>query len=523
MTFLKYNFLFIILLISSYSFAQNTFSTSIHIPDSNDYSTEIFEHDNHYYFSTNGACFLSFPISSCFHVVKLDSTGQEVWRRKFEDLDIGLTEPSRFLINFLPNNTMLLTAAVRMSSADIYHPHLINLSLDGEVLWTKTFDNTVNTVLWQSQLLPSGNLLNFGWEQNDTGSHLVVRKIDMNGEVLFKKDLLNDCITADYTNNMSWMSDGNLIIGHYCRYDINKDYIIATKIDTLGNEIWTEYYDNMAFDVFDLQRGIVHPLPDGGYAFPWQDPIGNSTLHFKNTIFAFDSLRQPIWQLPLPEVQYLRRIDLNWVNHTANGDLVYVGTLLAESTDEIDGATCIGRISPAGEHKWIKYYLQTNDNDSPFPHPLLYYIAETSDGGLIASGRRKELNPDGPGDTTTNPWILKVDANGCMTSGCTDTIIYLQNDSVIVNTKEPIFQQATYFHLSPNPADDKTQLDFITSATNRQTIKIFSIDGQLMQQIEIDGSDQTIEVDLVDFSAGIYVVALEEEGRVLQRERLIKR
>ncbi|MFT4973981.1 MAG: hypothetical protein ACI9JY_003195, partial [Saprospiraceae bacterium] len=33
---------------------------------------------------------------------------------------------------------------------------------------------------------------------------------------------------------------------------------------------------------------------------------------------------------------------------------------------------------------------------------------------------------------------------------------------------------------------------------------------------------QNVSFDLVDFPSGIYILSLEEDGQVLQRERLIK-
>lgn len=519
MTILKYNLFLILLLNINFAFTQNNFSISIDLSESNDSSVEVVEHDNYYYTSTLSSCFSISPLNSCFYIIKLDSEGQEIWRKKFEDLEIGLYHPSRFVINVLPNNTLLITAGVRVSGG-IRHPYLVNLSLDGEVLWTKTFDNTMHTVLWQSKLLPSGNLLNFGWEENSIGSHLVIRKIDMSGEVLMKKDIFTDC-PADLPNNMSWTSDGHLLIGHYCDYEFSQfdeKYVMATKIDTFGNEIWTEYYDDMPNLATDIIKGMVLPLPDEGYSFIWPKPLGGAW--YETTLFSYDSLRQSTWQLHLPEVLFESRMAVHYVNNTANGDLVWAGTLLGGTGSEF--VPCIGRVSPEGELKWIRYYRQT---DRPWDIvPRFSYITETSDGGFIASGFRRDQIENNPDQTDLNPWILKVGPDGCMTPGCTDETIYLQNDTAFVNTKDVLFNQPSYFQLSPNPADSKTQLNFLTTAANNnQTIKIFSIDGRLMQQIALEGSEQTIDINLVDFSAGIYVVTLEEEGQVLQRERLVKR
>lgn len=241
---------------------------------------------------------------------------------------------------------------------------------------------------------------------------------------------------------------------------------------------------------------------------------------YETTIYSFDSLRQPIWEYQLPEIPFEKQISTYYVNYTINGDLVYAGVLRGESG--LEYVPCIGRVSPEGEHKWVRYFFQT---DVPLLQAVstLYFIRETSDGGLIATGFRRDQNPNNPNQTDTNPWVLKVDADGCMTPDCTDEIIYFQNDSVIVDTKDVLLGESSDFLLSPNPADLETQINLLpTVAFKNKTIKILSIDGRLIQQIAMDGSEQMIDIDLSDFSIGIYVVTLEEDGQVLQRERLIK-
>jgi hypothetical protein len=392
------------------------------------------------------------------------------------------------------------------------------MDLDGDTLWTKTFDNEVNSVLWESKVLPSGNILNFGWEENGTGSHLTLRKISSAGDILWEKDLLTDC-SIDATNNLTWVDNEYLLIGHYCRVSPSGFYPMVTKIDTLGNEIWTEYREDLIFGFHDIQRGMVQPLPNGGYSFPWAMPP--EFFSYVTTIMGFDSTHQQIWDLSLPQIMNDTQTELYYVNRTSNGDLIWVGSLLGYN-DISEYINCIGRVSPTGESKWIRYYLNT---DRPWDFfNKFHYITETSDGGLLATGLRTDKYESDTTQTEGNIWLFKVDGDGCMTPGCTDETIYLMNDTAFVDTQEALFNKETYFLLSPNPADFETQVKFVTSAsTKNKTLKIFSINGHLIQQIELDGSDQTVEVNLVDFPSGIYIVTLEEYGQALQRERLIKR
>ena len=239
-------------------------------------------------------------------------------------------------------------------------------------------------------------------------------------------------------------------------------------------------------------------------------------------MLAFDSLHQPIWELQFPRIVNGPRTEIYYVNRAANGDLIWVGAL--SDHIETDLVPSIGRISPNGEMKWVRYYYHL---DRPWDFlQQLYYITETSDGGLIATGLRYDIdiNNPNPNYKEANIWLLKLDGEGCMTPGCTDETIYFQSDTAIVASNEIVKTNQTIFKIYPNPTSAETQIYFLSAAsTKNKTLKIFSINGHLMQQEELDGSNQTVKVDLVGFPSGIYVVALEQDGQVLQRERLIKR
>lgn len=513
--------LFIILVCFCDNFvsAQVTFSKSISIPETNDYAKDIYEFDGHYYTTSMTLCFNNNVINNCFYFIKTDLEGNVIWQKKFEDLDTRLDDPGAFIINYLANNTFLLTAVVAIDDTQ-YTPFLMNINTDGDTLWTKKLENEFWEAIWDAEILPSGNLITFGTARDGNGSvDLMVRQISPEGEEIFKNRIITDC-NAELPNNLTWTDDGHLLIGHYCRTGLSNYYPMVTKIDTSGNEIWTEYWEDLTTDFdFDIKKGMVQLLPNGGYAYPWATPPNNFT--YVTTIMGFDSTHQPIWELPLPQINNDTQTELYYVNQTANGDLIWTGSLLGYNGIS-KYINCIGRVSPTGESKWIRYYIH---EDRPWDFfNKLYYITETSDGGLLATGLRTDKYESDTTQTESNIWLFKVDGDGCMTPGCTDETIYLMNDTAFVDTQEALFNKETHFLLSPNPANFETQVKFVTSAsTKNKTLKVFSINGQLMQQIELDGSDQTVEVDLVDFPSGIYIVALEEDGQVLQRERLIKR
>jgi hypothetical protein len=284
----------------------------------------------------------------------------------------------------LTNNTFLLTGVVAIDDIQ-YTPFLMNINTDGDTLWTKKLENEFWETIWDAKLLPSGNLITFGTARDGNGNvNLITRQISPEGEEIFRKVIITDC-SAERPNNLTWSDDGHLFIGHYCRPSILSYYPMVTKIDTSGNEIWTNYYEDLTTDfTLDIREGMVQPLPDGGYSFPWGAPPDFFT--YVTTILAFDSTHQPIWELPLAQINDTRT-ELYYMNRAANGDLIWTESLLGYNGIS-RYVNCIGRASPTGESKWVRYYIH---EDRPWDFfNKFYYITETSDGGLLATGLRTD-------------------------------------------------------------------------------------------------------------------------------------
>jgi len=78
------------------------------------------------------------------------------------------------------------------------------------------------------------------------------------------------------------------------------------------------------------------------------------------------------------------------------------------------------------------------------------------------------------------------------------------------------------FQIYPNPFDEKTfvEVDFENQFNNAQ-VKAFNVLGQLVEVLNIEKTTNRIEVGQ-NWNAGIYMIALEVDGEILQTLKLVK-
>ncbi|MGB0932310.1 MAG: T9SS type A sorting domain-containing protein, partial [Chitinophagales bacterium] len=93
---------------------------------------------------------------------------------------------------------------------------------------------------------------------------------------------------------------------------------------------------------------------------------------------------------------------------------------------------------------------------------------------------------------------------------CTDIDVSIED--------EPLFQQNS-LHIFPNPTQDQVQFAWNTPATQ---LSVYTITGQLIEQVPLGLGQKALQLEVVDWQVGVYLVLLEgEKGAILGREKLV--
>ncbi|MBL7830326.1 MAG: hypothetical protein JNK41_04805, partial [Saprospiraceae bacterium] len=176
-----------------------------------------------------------------------------------------------------------------------------------------------------------------------------------------------------------------------------------------------------------------------------------------------------------------------------NGDYLGVGYAFVREnhwTNGLPNYECgfAFRIDSNGVMKWQRLYVDLEKEK--FGPMLLFNIAEADDGAIYLSGEIRDSIPNVPGSTLNgNIWLIKVGPDGCITPGCTDTVLK-------VATTKLLNQHPHLLSVFPNPGSDKVTIGWNDVPSPPKTLEIRTMAGQLIRSDHIDGNGGNATIDV---------------------------
>jgi hypothetical protein len=283
--------------------------------------------------------------------------------------------------------------------------------------------------------------------------------------------------------------------------------LFLTRTDSLGNVLWTKEYQT---NEDNYCNAYMTPLLNGGFVLGYCDPdwdVGDILVH----LFGTDSLGNLEWEYVFPK----RSPRLRRLITASNGDIIGCGIQTIE-----EGVTgdygFIFRMTQEGELLWKRAYQP----EQPVPIDIiseLNDVVETPDGGIAAIGTMLDSFPGG--GISPDVWLLKVDADGCLTPGCTDSIVTatVERRGGVLHTRRQVF-----FRLWPNPVSGEAQVAFYQPAPQGARLRVFNAQGMPVAQQDVPPGSTAAQVDFSGLPPGLYLVQYLRQGRVLQVERVVR-
>ncbi|KGE84961.1 T9SS type A sorting domain-containing protein [Phaeodactylibacter xiamenensis] len=447
----------------------------------------------------------------CPILFKINNSGDSLWHRQYNyELDIFA------IFDYtLDSNEEFLHGCGRIQDEDSL-PFIVKMNTWGDTLWLKTYYEPYWDVAFDIEQDHEGNLVacvqggSFGEFSNCT-----VIKTDQGGNMLWSTTI-EDSIDYATVGQLAILNDNSIMLAFYTGLDwsnYGRAYHVA-KLTSEGEVEWVRTYDEV--DRSDDWPALIAPYPDGGFVTGW----------------AFDTIQQPF--VHPDEGPLLRRLDsdgeviweykyLDWrsagimnMTVTENGDIVMCG-LAPEALIQGDASRAwMARVSGDGELLWKRYFqaLAIPSNTLPFND-----VAETSDGGLIACSYIH--------DTYANPipdpdvWLVKTDADGCITPGCQDSILYVSVEE-IPGTGETTLREV-FFKAYPNPARGPIQVEFLNAIRYEEpALRLFNLQGQQVLHQRLQRGAQSAELSTSGLPSGLYILQYSSAGQVLQQEKVVK-
>ncbi|WP_421949009.1 T9SS type A sorting domain-containing protein [Phaeodactylibacter xiamenensis] len=508
---MKFQLLIVGLCISIAGIAQPTFHNTYDLTNgAGENAFKVFPVGDGVYVDCGTYCNEDFKY--CPILFKINNYGDSLWHRVY-NYDV---EDYTIFDYSIDSNEEFMYACGRLTIEDKL-PFIAKMDKWGDTLWLKTY----YAPFWDSAVEieqdNDGNLIAAVQGGSFGGfSDCTVIKTDGEGEMLWSTTI-EDSIDYATVGQLAILNDNSIMLAFYTGLDwsnYGRAYHVA-KLTSEGEVEWVRTYDEV--DRSDDWPALIAPYPDGGFVTGW----------------AFDTIQQPF--VHPDEGPLLRRLDsdgeviweykyLDWrsagimnMTVTENGDIVMCGLApRAGLSSEDSDRAWMARVSADGELIWKRYYqgLHLPSDTQPFNA-----VAETSDGGIIACSYIQDfsINPIPDPDV----WLVKTDADGCITPGCQDSILYVSVEE-IPGTGETALKEV-FFKAYPNPARGPIQVEFLNAIRYEEpALRLFNLQGQQVLHQRLQRGAQSAELSTSGLPGGLYILQYTSAGRVLQQEKVVK-
>ncbi|MFN3178486.1 MAG: T9SS type A sorting domain-containing protein [Phaeodactylibacter xiamenensis] len=460
----------------------------------------------------NCGTWCSEDFKSCPILFKVNNNGDSLWHRQY---DHNLADYSIWDYVIDPNEEYLY-ACGRIADEDQL-PFIVKMNEWGDTLWLKTYYEPYWDVAFDIEQDHDGNLVVSinGGSFGEFGNWSVI-KTDTAGQMLWSTTI-EDTIDYTYYGRIAVLEDNSIMMANYFAPPLGEGkraYSVA-KLNADGEQEWWREYDV-------LENSSTHPSliaahPNGGVITGWAfDTLRQPGVHPDEGPFLryLDADGEIIW-----EYRYLdyRSAEITNLTIAENGDIIMCGSAPSTSIGPDDAERAwLARVTSEGELLWRRYYRGLNlpTHTKPFNA-----VVETSDGGIAACTDIQDFSitpiPD------PDVWLVKTDADGCITPGCQDSILYVSVEE-IPDTGETALKEV-FFKAYPNPARGPIQVEFLNAIRYEEpALRLFNLQGQQVLHQRLQRGAQSAELSTSGLPSGLYILQYSSAGQVLQQEKVVK-
>lgn len=196
------------------------------------------------------------------YVIKLDSNGNELWRKQLGSVTLddnwGVATDQDSNV-FIGGNTKGDFGGQNASSAGEYDAWIAKLDSNGQEEWVEQFGTTDYDFLWDLETDSAGNMYATGWTLGDlgganTGSYDIwLAKYDTNGNQQWVKQFGTSGDDAPFADGIEIDAHDNVFLTGYTDGDLggtnagSRD-AWAAKYDTHGNQEWIQQFGTPDYD-----------------------------------------------------------------------------------------------------------------------------------------------------------------------------------------------------------------------------------------------------------------------------------
>lgn len=444
--------------------------------------------------------------STDYWIAKLNALGTIEWQKSLG----GIADDIANSVQQTSDGGYIIAGETYSNDGDVTGYHLngdywiVKLDSSGNLQWQKTLGGTEYDVANSVKQTSDGGYIVAGETSSSDGdvignhgnSDAWIVKLDASGNIQWQKSLGGS--SYDRANAIQQTTDeGYIIAGTAASTDgditVNhgvEDFWII-KLDVSGILQWQKSLTgNLADSAESIQQ-----TTDGGYIVAGGSNSINSefpvTFGISNYCVAkLDANGSTVWQ------KYFGGSNNDYAystQQTSDGGYIVAGAAVS-TNGNVTGSHgsseyWITKLDASGSQQWQKALGGSSFEEA-------YAIQQTADGGYILAGSAASNDGDITGNHGNgDAWIVKL-SSGQLSTG----------ENNLIHKPE----------IYPNPAKDWVNLDHLPQGSS---IDLFDLSGKVI--FNKKNNTGKIRINTSSFSNGVYIIKVQDKGKIILSEKLI--
>jgi uncharacterized delta-60 repeat protein len=334
--------------------------------------------------SSSGAGFVDFWIS------KLNANGEVVWQKTYG----GINDDIAYSIQQTSDG--FIVAGMSSSFGNLFGDiWVLKLNANGDVDWQKTYGGSGSNSARCIQQISDGFIVAGETSSSGAGNaDFWILKLNSSGNPVWQKTYGGSGV--DKIHSIQHTSDGFIVAGETDSFGAGNADFWVLKLDSSGNVLWQKTYGESGYDI----ANFIQQTSDGGFIVAGEtSSFGAGNADF--WVLKLDSSGNVLWQKTYGGVNN----DITpSIQETLDGGFIVAGETSSFGAGNAD--FWVLKLDSAGVIQWEKTYGGSLSSSANL-------IRQASDEGYILAGETSSL-----GAGSADVWILKLDGNGNIGSGC---------------------------------------------------------------------------------------------------------
>ena len=488
-------------------YAQQYWSKRFDLQDGNNDGIKMVTSDSTFIIQSFGLC--NGNNDPCFGYMGLDYEGNLLWKSVVDDsLFIGHVQDFDLI-----NDTIFANAYYNTPSDSAYT--ILAMGSEGQYLSRHDYHQSgVPGYYRTGELILNADRIYISYDYRDTATlknSAKIRAYDLYRNVLW------EAVLPDMNKHISWQDmeptpDSGVVVVY--SYISGGKRAAIERYNKDGERLWITNFEESYGILGNFVTITAHP--DGSYFGTWY--IDNWVNPYKNNspdiLFKLNASGDFVWQ----KMQQDKWENFSRIFVAQNGDVIGCGLAYNQPSNDPNThewqAGYIRRMDTDGQEIWDRRIIDSTGGGRGF---AFNYGLELANGDLLFSGN---ISSDTSSTSQSDAWIVKTDANGCLTPGCQDTF------QILVASKEaPVYREPDIFGLLPNPFTDRlvlgTLLGYAVPPGDYEAA-VYDLQGRLIHAPLRINPDLLTGFDMTDQPAGVYVVQVFRDGAPVQALKAVK-